>query len=435
MPATSVPTQTNRGHGHAPCMIKFDLIGVFWRRLSKIAGSLGKPSAPEDRKCFLSLFVDWLPALFAHAVEYPKLRACIHKEGRRFSRVGEPVRILLYSLILEKRIMTASLKYAAGIDVGAETVSLVIRKLGTAMKAQQSGNTPIDRAKLVKQLGKFPDIVVCLEATGVYSLDLAIALHDAGIRVMVLNPKAAHNFAKVLLRSAKTDDVDADTLAQYAERMPFQAWARPSNEALGLRALSRRINALTRQKAAAKNQLHAAAFSPDAQRYVCQDIELAISQLEQRIVDLTAAARAFIMQHPELQQRFALLLSVKGIAETSAIALLGELVLLPAGLTHKEWVKYAGLDPRPFQSGKSVNKPSRLSKAGNRYIRQALYMPALSAKTHDPHVRAYAEHLLQQGKLPMQTVCAVMRKLLHAIHGMFKFNQPFDNTRFYAITA
>jgi hypothetical protein len=54
-------------------------------------------------------------------------------------------------------------------------------------------------------------------------------------------------------------------------------------------------------------------------------------------------------------------------------------------------------------------------------------------KEHDPHVKAYFQHLVDNGKLPLQTVCAVMRKLLHAIHGMLKHNQPFDNTRFYAI--
>jgi transposase len=73
---------------------------------------------------------------------------------------------------------------------------------------------------------------VCIEATGIYHFDLAIALHDAGIKVMVINPKASHNFAKFLMKNSKTDGVDADTLAMYAERMDFVAlaWTRPSNE-------------------------------------------------------------------------------------------------------------------------------------------------------------------------------------------------------------
>jgi transposase len=323
----------------------------------------------------------------------------------------------------------------AGIDVGAEQLSVVTRCNGVSSKAQSFANTPRERARLVKKLAKLPQLVVCLEATGVYHLDLALALHDAGLCLMVLNPKVAHNFAKVLRRHSKTDPVDADTLAQYAERMPFEAWMRPAKEALALRALSRRIHVLTRQKAAAKNQLHALAFSADTPASVLADVRAGIAQLEQRIATLSQEALVLIRAHGCLQQPFTLLLSIKGIGQTSAIALLGELLLLPTGLTHKQWVKFAGLDPRHFQSGKSVAKQPRLSKAGNRYIRHGLYMPALSAKVHDPHIKAYFTHLVARGKLPMQAVCAVMRKLLHAIHGMLTHNQPFDNKRFYALPS
>jgi hypothetical protein len=60
-------------------------------------------------------------------------------------------------------------------------------------------------------------------------------------------------------------------------------------------------------------------------------------------------------------------------------------------------------------------------------------MPALSAKQHDPHIKAYFQHLVANGKNPLQAVCAIMRKLIHAIHGMLKNNEPFDNTQFYKI--
>lgn len=166
-----------------------------------------------------------------------------------------------------------------------------------------------------------------------------------------------------------------------------------------------------------------------------RDAKLAITQLEKRIDHLTAEALLLIGNCPELGRALTLLVGIKGIAETSAIALMGELLLLPPNLTHREWVKFAGLDPKAFDSGKSVHKKTRISKAGNRYVRAALYMPALSAKRHDPHVRAYFQHLVANGKKPLQAVCAVMRKLLHAIHGMLKHDKPFDNTRFYAIPA
>lgn len=325
----------------------------------------------------------------------------------------------------------------AGIDVGATELMLVIRKNTVPMKVQKFANSPSERLRLRlrKRLSKFPGVTVCLEATGVYSLDLALTLADAGVRLMVLNPKAAHHFAKVLLKNSKTDAVDADTLAQYAERMPYQPWTRPAAEALMLRALARRINTLTRNKAAAKNQHHALTFNQQAPKAVLRDLKLSIAQLEKRIDHLATEAETLIQAHPALARPFALALTVKGIGKTSAIALLGELLLLPSGLTHKQWVKAAGLDPRHFKSGTSVDKRTQLSKAGNHYIRQALYLPALSAKAHDPHVKGFFEHLIANGKTPLQGVCAVMRKLLHAMHGMFTHNQPFDNSRFYALPA
>ena len=323
----------------------------------------------------------------------------------------------------------------AGIDVGAEELILVIRKNGKPFDPQKFANTPADRDRLVKKLVKLPGIIVCLEATGVYHFDLSLALHDAGVLLMVANPKAAHNFAKVLMKNSKTDAVDANTLAEYAARMDFVAWTRPTDETIALRSFARRIDALTSQKAAAKNHLHALTATSETPKAVLKDVKLAIAQLEKRIDRLTTGALILIGKHPDLERILTLLIGIKGIGNTSAIALMGELLLLPPDLSHREWVKFAGLDPRAFDSGKSVHKKTRISKAGNRHIRSALYMPALSAKQHDPHVKAYFQHLVANGKKPLQAVCAIMRKLLHAIHGMLKHNETFDNTRFYAIPA
>lgn len=358
-------------------------------------------------------------------------------------RVGEPVDNLLSFTLQANLIMTdqaniinqPSKPLFAGIDVGAEDLILVIRKNGSSYKAQKFTNSPADRTRLVQKMVKLPGIIVCLEATGVYHFDLSLALYDAGVSLMVVNPKASHNFAKALMKNSKTDTIDAETLAQYAERMDFVPWTRPSNEKLALRSFSRRIDALTRQKAVSKNHLHALTASQETPKAVLRDAKLAISQLEKRIVCLSKEALALTREHPDLERVLQLLISVKGIAETSAIALMGELLLLPPGLSHRAWVKFAGLDPRAFESGKSVHKQARLSKTGNRHIRTALYMPALSAKQHDLYIKAYFQHLIDNGKKPLQAVCAVMRKLLHAIHGMLKYDKPFDNTRFFAISV
>ncbi len=278
------------------------------------------------------------------------------------------------------------------------------------------------------------DARVCLEATGTYHFDLALRLsHQEGIEVMVLNPRIARRFSQSLNKPDKDDDVDAAVLAEYADRMEFVEWKRPSNEYITVRAYARRLSKLTEMKAQNKNQLHALEASTEyGEKAIISSVKKMIRVIEKEIETLKASAILFVQSTPELSTYFKLLLSIKGVAETSAIQLLGELLVLPKDMTYKQWVKFAGLNPCKFQSGTSVNKKSRISKAGNRYLRKALYMPAISAANNDPYVRGFYWHLMEDNGLKkMQAICAIMRKMLHAIHGMFNSKTEFDNTRFY----
>lgn len=161
-----------------------------------------------------------------------------------------------------------------------------------------------------------------------------------------------------------------------------------------------------------------------------------IDVLEEQIAGFRASALNIINNNRELYDIFALTTSVKGIAEASAIQLLGELLTLPDDLTVKQWVAYAGLDPRHFESGSSVARKTRISKAGNRYIRQALYMPALVASRSEPHVAAYYKYLQEKrGLQKIQAICAIMRKMLHAIYGMLRSKRPFDGSMFFNMST
>ena len=113
--------------------------------------------------------------------------------------------------------------------------------------------------------------------------------------------------------------------------------------------------------------------------------------------------------------------------------LLGELVLLSPDCNVRQWVAYAGLDPRQYSSGKSVEKKVRISKVGNRHLRRALFMPALVAVRRNPQFRAYYRHLLVHGKFKMVALVAAMRKLLHGIYGVFQTLQPFDPEKLFTV--
>jgi transposase len=198
------------------------------------------------------------------------------------------------------------------------------------------------------------------------------------------------------------------------------------------RAIARRIAVLVVERTREHNRLHALRATAEASTVVGNDIEVNLRHLERRIELLTAQAVALIGDHSELHDAFERLLSVPGIATHTAVQLLPELLVLPAAMTVRQWVAHAGLDPRAHQSGTSVDRPARISKVGNAHIRRALYMPALVAVQHNRHVRAFFEKLVARGKTPLQAYVAVMRKLLHAIYGMFATRTNFVAAKFHA---
>lgn len=320
-----------------------------------------------------------------------------------------------------------------GIDVGSKELVIITRRKGKSSQPNVIANTAEKHQALVAHCKKLSKSArICLEATGVYHLDLAATLQHAGLNVMVVNPKAAHNFAKALSSRNKTDAVDAEILAQYAERMEFVPWKCPSRQIMEIRAYARHLAELSHQRTRLKNQLHAITshrFTPD---YLLRDSLTAITTLEQRIELITEHVLSIIEQDESIKAHYDLLVSVKGIADKSAIQLLGELLVLPENMTTRQWVAHAGLDPRQCSSGSSVNKKPHLSKVGNQRLRRALFMPALAAARWETHVKAYYQHLVNDNGLKkIQAVCAVMRKLLHAIHAMFKTGKLFDGGRFY----
>lgn len=324
-----------------------------------------------------------------------------------------------------------------GIEVSAEELLVALRRDGQDCPLKAFPNTAQGHraiASFLKCQGR--PVRACLESTGVYGLDLALHLHhQAGIEVMMTNPRAARHFAQALMQRSKTDPLDAATLREFAARMPFQSWQPPSPTVLHLCALARRLETLTELGTAEKNRLHALQAAEALPALVRRDVERSIAFHQRAQKGLTQQALKLIASDPRLQERFDHLDSIPGIAACSAIALLAELAMLSPDLDVRQWVAAAGLDPRECSSGKSVHQKTRISKAGNRHVRRALFMPALVAVVRDPHLRAYYQHLLTKGKLKMQALVAVMRKLLHAIFGMFKHRQPYDGSKVFSLPA
>jgi transposase len=318
--------------------------------------------------------------------------------------------------------------------VSKNVLDVAARRDDRRFETARFDNDAAGHQKLIRWLTKGGRAArVVLESTGTYSLDVALALQRTrGVAVMVANPRAIKQFTGALMQRSKTDLTAAVALRDYAIRMPFVAWVPPAAHVLEVRGIARRIAALVVERTRERNRLHALDATAEASSVVRNDIDVNVRHLERRIELLSAQAVALIGEHAEVQSAFELLVSIPGIAAHSAVQLLPELLVLPATMTVRQWVAHAGLDPRAHQSGTSVNKPARISKVGNAHIRRALYMPALVAVQHNPHVRAFFEKLVARGKTPLQAYVAVMRKLLHAIYGMFTTRTAFVAAKFHA---
>lgn len=321
----------------------------------------------------------------------------------------------------------------AGLEVSSQELLVALRCDEQTLPLKRFPNSPEGHRAVADYLARPGCTVrVCLESTGVYGLDAALLLHaQKGIEVMVANPRAVRHFAEALMERSKTDPLDAVLLLEFAARMPFQRWQPPSTTARHLCALARRIEAVTDLCAAEKNRLHAASAAAALPTAVRQDLRRSIAFHERAIERLVRQAEKLLCTDPALLRRFQHLDSIPGVARASAVSILAELGLLSPDLDVRQWVAAAGLDPRQHSSGTSVHKKPRISKSGNRHLRRALYMPALVAVQHDPHLRDFYKRLIACGKAKMQALVAVMRKLLHAIFGIFRHDQAYDGSKLF----
>lgn len=318
-------------------------------------------------------------------------------------------------------------KTRCGIDVSSKKLDAARRRAGQVSE-KQFDNDSQGHDALIKWLGK--EAVVCLEATGVYHLQLALALRGAGLRVMVINPRVAKDYGRSLSKRSKTDKVDAQTLLHYVEHREFVEWVPPRTEVLELRELGRRIVELVKIATEEKNRLHAKNISR-MNRFVAADTKAHIGQIEKRIKTVEAQAIRIIKRDEELSQLFDLLEQTRGIGVRSAIQLLSELAVLDRSMTVKQIVGHAGLDPRHHQSG-DVDKPAHISKVGNPRVRAILYMTALTAIRHERGAHAFYAQLVKRGKKPMVARVAVMRKLLHGIWIVLQRRVAFDYDKLFA---
>jgi transposase len=316
-----------------------------------------------------------------------------------------------------------------GVDIAAETFTAAwLTPGGAASPPLTCDQTPQGYAALVQRLkaaASPAETLVALEATGNYWVALAVALHEAGYRVAVLNPRRAHHFAKAQLRRAKTDALDARDLAQLAAALRPAPWNPPPAVYHEVRQRLVARDALLATRTQVRNQRHALLQWPVVVESVRQHLDELIADLDRRVAALESELAA-VLAASDWAEPLACLTSAPGIGRVTAAWLLVATLNFALCDGPESLAAYAGLAPVPRESGRSVRGRPSIGHDGNGRLRTALYMATLSATQHNPAIKAFYARLRAAGKPLKVARCAAARKLLHQAWALGSKLQRFD---------
>jgi transposase len=308
-----------------------------------------------------------------------------------------------------------------GIDISKKDFHVVLLKESGGTKLKKFTNNTAGFESLhswLKQLG-VEELHACMEVTSIYGEALAEFLYQAGYQVSIVNPARIKGFAKSELLRTKTDSVDAALIARFCAAVKPSFWTPTAPEVKELQALLRRLDSLMEMFSAEQNRLETATAT------VASLTQEHLEYLKQQQAQIKQLISDHFDRHPHLKQQRDLLTSIPGIIDVTASVFLAE-IGREDYKNARQLAAHAGLTPCERSSGTSVRGKTRLSCTGNVRLRKALYMPAVVAMRHNPLLKAIAVRLLGRGKVKMQVIGALMRKLVHLAFGILKSQKPFD---------
>ncbi len=318
-----------------------------------------------------------------------------------------------------------------GIDIAATTAEVSTQRRGAkASRSFRIDQTPEGFNRLVKKLqatGHDPShILVVMEATGSYWISLATRLVHDGFQVSVINPSQAHHFAKALLKRAKTDAIDAQTLAQLAMILQPEPWMPPPQIYYELQQRLAQRDDLLNLRQQVRNQLHALIQHPEVIEPVRLRMECLLSTFQLQIDEIEVEITAALNQDSAWAAAAERLQSIKGVGWVTAAWTLVTTLNFTTCDTVDSLTAYAGLAPMPRQSGSSVWHRPSIGHSGNGRLRTAYYMATLTAARFNPAIKTFYSRLIEAGKPEKVARCAAARKLLHIAWAVVKKDQPFD---------
>lgn len=294
-----------------------------------------------------------------------------------------------------------------GIDVSKAQLDIALRPEGRFVVP----NDETGRAHVVERLRTLPVALIVLEATGGLELPLIGALVAAGLPVVVANPRQVRDFAKATGRLAKTDPLDAQILAHFADVIRPVPRTLPDEQMQALAALLARRRQLIEMLTAEKNRLGS------APHLVHKRLNAHITWLEREVTQAERVLAHAIGASPIWREKDDLLRTVPGVGPGLARTLIVDLPELGA-LSRKQIAALVGVAPLNRDSG--TLRGRRIVWGGRAHVRAALYMAALVGSRCNPVIRSFYQRLCDAGKAKKVALTACMRKLLTILNAMMK---------------
>ena len=305
-----------------------------------------------------------------------------------------------------------------GIDISKGVFDVFSLEMGH----HQFPNNEKGFKQFIKKLSK--SSLVVMEATGYYHYCLAQYLYEKGYPVSVVNPLSVKRFIQMKLSKIKTDKSDAKSICEYGRNNDVPLYtAKDKNQAECLQIL-RLVDTYIKHRTAIKNKLDGEKVLGVPSKAVYRSLSRTVKQLNREIAVLEARLGALVKE--EQQEQLALLKTIPGIGEKAAILL----VVFTDGFSKFENSKqlccYAGITPTIRQSGSSVRGRSRISKIGNRKLRNQLFLSSFTACQYNKACRELFERIVGQGKSKKLALLAVCNKLLKQAFAIAKSGLPYD---------
>jgi transposase len=274
---------------------------------------------------------------------------------------------------------------------------------------------------LLRWIGRKAELLVVFEATGVYHRDLELTLGARGLPFAKVNPKQARRFAQATGRLAKTDRVDAAMLARMGSALALVPQVPRRQNLHDLRELLAARRALIKDRTAAKIRQSTARLA-----LIKRQLDARLKRVDDDLERIDAELTALVNVDAALAERFAILRSIPGVGDVTAIALIVDMPEL-GELEGKQAASLAGLAPVARQSGTWQGK-ERI-QGGRAALRQALYFPAIAAARFNPDLKRKYEALIAAGKEKKVALTAIMRKIIVMANALIRDGRQWTATR------